>query len=247
MTLWRLEWLRMARTRRWIAPVAVHALFGLLGPVTERYLAEIIAGLGGIEVVLPDPTPAGGFTQYVSNVSQLGVLAVVVVSASSLAVDQPPEMGMFLRTRVRSAADLVVPRVVVVSIVSVAAWIIGALAAWYETVVLLGEVSPAAVIVGTTYGAVYLAFVVALLAALAALGRSTVATVLVGVGVLAVLPIIALLPTVERWVPSELVGALDSMVAGAPLDGPVPAAATAVVAGGALIAFAVRRVAAREA
>ena len=236
----------MARTRRWIAPVAIYALFGLLGPVTERYLAEIVSSVGGLEVILPEPTPAGGFTQYVSNVSQLGVLAVVVISASSLAVDQPSEMGIFLRTRVRSAVDLVVPRVVVVFTVAMAAWIIGVLAAWYETTILLGGVSPAAVAAGTAYGAVYLVFVVALLAALAALGRSTVATVLVGVVTLAALPIIALVPAVERWVPSELVGALDGMVAGAPLDGPLPAAGTALVASAALLVLAVRRVGARE-
>ena len=246
MTLWRLEWLRMTRTKRWIAPVAVYTLFGLLGPVTERYLSELLTGLGGVEVVLPDPTPAGGFTQYVSNVSQLGVLAVVVIAASSLAVDQPPEMGVFLRTRVRSAVQLVMPRVGTVFAVAAAAWIIGALAAWYETTILLGGVSATAVAVGTAYGTIYLGFVVALVAAVAAFGRATMTTVLTSVAVLIALPVISLIPVVERWVPSELVGALDGVVAGAPLDGPLPAAVTATVAAAALITLAVRRVGTRD-
>ena len=47
MSLWRLEWLRLTRTKRWIALVGVYLFFGLLGPFTARYMAEIISFAGG--------------------------------------------------------------------------------------------------------------------------------------------------------------------------------------------------------
>ena len=48
--------------------------------------------------------------QYVSNVSQIGLLVAVVVAAGALAFDAKPEMGVFLRTRVSQIWDILVPR-----------------------------------------------------------------------------------------------------------------------------------------
>ena len=81
MTLWRLEWLRLIRTKRWIALVGVFVFFGLLGPLTARYLGEIIdfAGgeLEGATIEFPPPVPADGMTQFVSNAMQIGTLEAV--------------------------------------------------------------------------------------------------------------------------------------------------------------------------
>ncbi len=40
MNPWRLEWLRLTRTPRTIALAGVYLFFGLLGPVTAKYLQE---------------------------------------------------------------------------------------------------------------------------------------------------------------------------------------------------------------
>ena len=74
MTLWRLEWLRLVRTRRLVALLSVYAFFGLAGPLTARYLAEILGAIGteGVQIQFPEPTPADGIAQFVSNASQIG-------------------------------------------------------------------------------------------------------------------------------------------------------------------------------
>ena len=57
MTLWRLEWLRLVRTRRLVVIIAVYVFFGLTGPLSARYLGEILNRVGGgIKVELPAPT-----------------------------------------------------------------------------------------------------------------------------------------------------------------------------------------------
>ena len=47
MNLWRLEWLRLVRTKRWIALVGIYVFFGLLGPLSARYMGEIVERFGG--------------------------------------------------------------------------------------------------------------------------------------------------------------------------------------------------------
>ena len=80
MTLWRLEWLRLVRTHRLLALVGIYLFFGLIGPLTARYLSAILGRLGteGVRVEFPEPTPADGIAQFVVNAYQIGLLVVVL-------------------------------------------------------------------------------------------------------------------------------------------------------------------------
>lgn len=208
MNLWRLHWYRLRRTARLWTLLGLFVFFGALGPVSARYLAQLVrAAGGGLEIEVPDPTPLDGMVQFTSNVGQLGVLAIVIVAAGALAIDAKPEWGAFLRTRVRRVTDLVVPGAVVTAMAAVTAWIIGTAIAWVGTEALLGSLDPGRMLLGLLFGSLYVVFVTGVTAAAAAMTRSTLSTVLVAVGVLIALPILALIPGVEPWLPSELLGA----------------------------------------
>ena len=219
MSLWRLEWLRLVRTRRWIALVGVYVFFGLLGPVTARYLSEILSFAGGelqgATIEFPPPVPADGMAQYVSNVMQIGTLVTVVVAAGSVAFDALPEMGIFLRTRVPQVLRILIPRMVVTAVAVVVAFVLGSLAAWYETWALIGTLDARAVVAGVAYGSLFLVFVVALVAAVAGRAGSVLGTVMVSILILLVMPVIGIADALGRWLPSHLAGALGALPSGA--------------------------------
>lgn len=247
MTPWRLELVRIVRTRWWVAVIGVYVLFGLLGPISAAYLGEILERFGGgIEVVFPDPVPADGITQYLGNANQVGLLVVVAYAVSVLAFDAKPEIGVFLRTRTASIGAILLPRAVVATALVSAAFALGALAAWYETLVLLGTLPVGGMLLGMVLGAIYLAFVVAVTAVAASLTRSAVAAAGLSLVVLIALPLLAVLPPVAPWMPSRLAGAIDELVRGAPAGDFVRAIGVTVVASAAAYAVALRRFAARE-
>ncbi|HLT96386.1 MAG TPA: hypothetical protein VK070_06320 [Acidimicrobiia bacterium] len=233
MSLWRLEWLRLTRTKRWIALVGVYLFFGLLGPFTARYMAEIISFAGGelegATIELPPPVPADGMIQYVSSVTQIGTLVAVVVAAGSVAFDAIPEMGVFLRTRVRDLSRILTPRVVVVTTALLASFLIGALAAWYETRVLIGPLDAGSVVIGSALSMLYLVFVVALVTAVAQRARTVIGTVMVSILILLLLPIFGISEAVGRWLPSHLASSLAALSAGEAAADYLPAAAVTVV------------------
>lgn len=248
MNLWRLHWYRMRRTARLWTLLGLFVFFGALGPLSARYLAQIIkAAGGGIEVELPDPTPIDGMVQFISNAGQLGVLAIVIVAAGALAIDARPEWGAFLRTRVRGVPDLVVPGAVVTAAAGISAWIIGTAIAWIGTEVLLGSLAPGRMLLGVLFGSLYVVFVTGVTAAAAALTRSTLSTVLVAVGVLIALPVLGLLPVIEPWLPSELLGAPVDVLTGRDLAELVRAAVVTVVVVPLLLWWAGVRIGQREA
>jgi ABC-2 type transport system permease protein len=242
MNLWRLEWLRLLRTRSWIALAAVFLFFGLLGPVSARYMEDILQRFAGdVTVVLPPPTPASGLEQYLANVMQLGLLVVLAVAAGALALDQHVERAAFYRSRVRHAWTLLAPRFTVVALATIGTFVIGTLGAWYETVILLGDLPVGAMILGMLLTSIYLAFAVAMTAFAASLVRAPLAIVPIAAGMLIAVPLLGLFEPLRAWLPSHLLGSLVGLVAGVP---PVeylrPALVALALTGALLIAAAVR-------
>lgn len=217
MNLWRLEWLRLLRTRSWIALAAVFLFFGLLGPISARYMEQILQRFAGdVSVILPPPTPASGLEQYLGNVMQIGLLVVLAVAAGALAFDQPIERAAFYRSRVRRVWTLLAPRVAVVTLATVAAFVLGTLGAWYETVVLLGDLPVGAMLLGMLLTSLYLAFAVAVTAAASSFVRAPLVIVPIAAGLLIVVPLLGLVGAVRDWLPSLLLGSLVGLVVGVP-------------------------------
>ena len=220
MNLWRLEWLRMTRTKRWMAIFAVFTFFGIVGPLSARYIGEIVERFGGgVQVTFPEPTPADGIMQYSANVQQLGLLVLVMIAAGALTIESRYEMAVFLRTRVAATSRLLIPRYVVVAATGVLAFVAGGLLAWYETAVLIGAPDGEAMAAGMLYGSIYLLFAVAVVAFFGSVLKNVLPTVIVTLVVLLILPIIGLIPSLTDWLPSHLVGALDGLVRGAAIGG----------------------------
>ncbi len=229
MNLWKLEWIRLVRTRRVIGIVGVYVFFGLLGPLTARYMEQIVENFGGgVEIVIPEPVAADGITSYVANAAQIGLLVSVGVAAAALAFDAKPQMGIFLRTRVASVRDIIVPRYVVVTAAVVVSFILGSIAALYESVVLLGSLPIGGWLLGTLLGCLYLIFAIAVVAAVTGKSQSVLFTVMISVGIMLALPIIGAAPVVAEWLPSHLVGAADGLVRDGSLADYLPATVVTV-------------------
>jgi len=248
MNLWRLELLRLVRTRRAVALAAVYVFFGFVGPLTARYLVEIIDRFGGdqMTVIVPEAVPADGIAQFISNAQQIGLLVAVVVAAGALTLDALPEMSIFLRTRVSSAGRLVIPRYVVSAASTAAAFVLGAAIAWYETAVLIGGLPVGGMLLGTLLGILYLAFAVAVVAALGSRLGGVLGTVAATLVVLLVLPIAGIADAVGRWLPSHLVGAQVDLVKGGSAGDYLGAAFVTILAIAVLLTAAVRWAESRE-
>jgi ABC-2 type transport system permease protein len=213
VTLWRLEWLRLSRTGRWAIIAAVYAAFGAIGPLTVRYLPDILERFGESTVGLPEFTPADGITQYVANAQQLGLLAVAFVAAAALAIDTNTELSVFFRTRA-SIRDIVTPRIVVNVGAAVAGFSLGAVIAYVGTGIMLEWLDIGPFLLGVALQGWYLVFAVTIVALMASLVRKTVATAFLSVAALIAFGVLALVPQLAPWLPSYLVGALDQLIRG---------------------------------
>jgi ABC-2 type transport system permease protein len=236
MSLWRVEWLRLWRTRRWLALAGVFVFFGLLGPITAAYMDVLLGRLAAdIQVILPPPTPVAGLEQYMANAMQVGLLVVLAIAAGALAFDSPPERATFYRSRVPGPWPLLVPRYAVSAAAACVAFILGTAGAWYETVILLGPLPVGGMILGTLLTCLYLAFAVAVVALSAAVLRGVLGVIALSAAILLTFPLLGLVPELRPWLPGHLLGALTSLAAGAEPGVYLRAAVVTVVATAALL------------
>lgn len=214
MNLWRLEIARLVRSHRLWILLGVFGFFAVLGPATAKYLPEIIDRLGGgAEITVPAATPELAMAQYLGNALQIGLLAIGFVAASSLAFDSKPEMAAFLRTR-STIPRIVAPRFVVNMVAAAGSFLLGSAVAFIASSVLVGTPRVGGVIIGSLLVAAYLCFAVAVIGLFASFARSVPGTALLAIGVLIALTIVGLVPVVRPWLPSELVGSYDALIAG---------------------------------
>jgi ABC-2 type transport system permease protein len=245
VSLWRLEYLRLIRTYRvWIL-LGIFGFFGVLGPATAKYLPDIVERLGGgVEIAVPPASPELAMAQYLGNALQIGLLAIAFVAASALAFDANVEMATFLRTRA-SVPRILEPRYVVNMAAAVASFLLGSAIAFLLSALLVDVPRVGGTVIGSLLVALYLCFAVAAAGFFASLVRSVPGTALLTIGALIALSIAGLIPAVRPWLPSDLVGGYDALIAGGDFVY-WRAIASAVVLSVGAIAFSVYRMERRE-
>ena len=215
MGVWRLELIRMWRTKRIVALVAPFVLLGLAGPIALHYLPELIKAGSQPEVqglVIPKARPVQGIANLGSNVSSIGTLLVAIVAAATLGVDSNRAIAAFYRSRLRNPVALILPRLTSSAVAAIAALVLGTLAAWYETEVLIGAVPFMALAGGFLLEALWLCFVVGVTALYASLLRSVAGAAGAAVATLLVLAIASAVPHLSPWLPNRLSGSLASLI-----------------------------------
>jgi ABC-2 type transport system permease protein len=224
----------------------VYLFFGLLGPVTAKYLQDIVNRVqSGVQVIVAHPTAKEGIANYISQAGQTGLVIVVVIAASAVTFDARRGLCTFLRTRASSMWQLIAPRFAA-SAAAAAAYTLGTLAAWYETALLLGQPPAGAMLAGLLCGSAYLVFAVSAATAAASVARGTLAAVGVTLGVLLGLPLLGLAGPLHPWLPSTLLTAPITLLTHASLSDYLPALATAAAGSALLLAVATSRLARRE-
>lgn len=247
MNLWRLEWLRLIRTPRALALAAVFVLLGLIEPAFTRYQSAILGRVGGgVRISFPRPTPAAALSSYVSQVTGIGLIVVVVIAAGAFTFDAHQGMATFLRTRVTSLWQLVTPRFTASAAAACAAYSLGTVAAWYATSVLIAAPPVGAMLAGMLCGCGYLVFAVAVTAGAASVVRGTLGTVGLTLAVLLLFPIAGTFHVIHDWLPSTLASAPVDLLSGTGLPHFFPALAVTALASAALLAAAVARLRTRE-
>ncbi|MGD0863510.1 MAG: ABC transporter permease subunit [Candidatus Limnocylindrales bacterium] len=207
------------RTGRMVAVAAVFVLFGVLGPLTDRYMKDLFDAIGsesgGMTFAVPPPSLLGASTQILKNLSQFGIICALLLAMGSVAWEKERGTAGMIMTKPASRAAFLAAKLVAIAINLAVAVILGCGLAYVYTALLYPEAFP---LDGYTAMALLLWWMLVIFAAITLLGstltRSAIAAAGIGLVALLVLGIIGTLPVIGPYMPSSLGSPASDLVLG---------------------------------
>jgi ABC-2 type transport system permease protein len=207
------------RTGRMVAVAAVFVLFGILGPLTDRYMREILDAIGtqsgGFTVTLPPPSLNGALAQILENISQFGVVCALLLAMGSVAWEKDRGTAGMIMTKPASRAAFLAAKLVAMSLNLGLAVVLGCGLGYLYVLLLYPSVFP---FFGYVAMAAILWWTMVIFVAITMLGstvsRSAIAAAGLGLVALLVLGLVAALPVVGAWSPLGLLGPASDLALG---------------------------------
>jgi ABC-2 type transport system permease protein len=125
------EVLESFRTYRILILVSVFFLFGMLSPLTAKLLPEIFKSLAldGIVITIPPPVALDAYAQLFKNLSQMGMLVVLLVFSGMLSTEITKGTLINMLTKGLSRSAVILSKFTV----SLASWTLSLLLAFVTT------------------------------------------------------------------------------------------------------------------
>ncbi|MFP4385377.1 MAG: ABC transporter permease [Spirochaetia bacterium] len=101
-TMLKKETMEVVRSYKLLIGLAVFAFFGILSPVTAKYLPQILGSFEEIKqmnIQLPEPSYRDAFGQYIQNISQIGTFALIFLAMGAVAKEKDQGTGAFLMVK----------------------------------------------------------------------------------------------------------------------------------------------------
>lgn len=196
------------RTNRWLVVAVVAVLFGLMSPVLARYLREIIQLAAGDQVAgipMPEPTIGAALAQYLKNVSQIVFLLGILVSMGAVVAERERGTAAMVLSKPVSRATFLLAKYAGLLIVVGSAMALGAVGAYYYTVVLFAAPPLGAYLGLNALLFVYLALLMAITLLASTLVRSQAAAGAVGFAAFVLLSLFGALPGAGEVLPPALI------------------------------------------
>lgn len=229
------EWLELVRTRRLLVLCVVFLFFGILSPLTARYMGDIIASMSasmdGVVIQLPEPSVDEVIVQYLANLSENFPLALILVAMGCLVAERERGTLALLLARPVSRAHVIMSKYLALLALLIVALALAALGAWYYSLVLFDGPPLGDFLLLNLAGALYLAVILALTVLASTLARSTVVAGALSLGFWLALSLLGSLPGLRDWLPPALVARAAELGAGArPVVWPAALVAVAFIA-----------------
>ena len=227
--LLRKELVEAWRTRRLPVVAGLFIVLGMVSPLTARYLREIMQAALGDQLGVPiaDPTAVMAVEQLQKNLAQLGALVAIALAMGSVSGELDRGTAALVLAQPVTRSAFLAAKLIALAIVLAIAVGLAAVSAWIYTAVLF-EPQPIGGWAAMTFLSWLALCVWASLTffASAATGSTTAAA---GLGFVALVGISlgAIVPAVNRLLPTGLTAPAIGLASGAALDG--SALATAVI------------------
>lgn len=202
--------------RIWVLP-GILLFFALTGPVLARYTPEIVGALAGSQLgglKLPTPTYLDSYTQWVKNLSQIALFALIIIYGSIISAETRNGTAVLVLTKPVSRAAFVIAKASVHSVFLAVLVVMGTLLTWGLTAAVFGKAPGSALWSSAMVWLVFGVLFLSLMTLLSVLIGSAAGAAGAGLGIYALVSIASIWKPLGSYSPAALATQPASLAAG---------------------------------
>lgn len=212
------ELLEIRRTWRiWVIP-GLAIFFAITGPIiallTPALMKSLAGSQPGVVITVPDPTARDAFGQFLKNMSQIVVIALVITGAGAVSGERSSGTAILVLTKPLSRRAFVLAKLVSQQLLLVGSTLAGALVTTAVTAALFDQLPVAAFVRAVAIWLAFAMLFIAVMVLCSVLFRSRGAAAGAGLAFLFITLILSAWPVVSEWTFAGLPGASASALAG---------------------------------
>ena len=167
--------------RLWVIPL-IFLLIGLSSPASAKFLPDLLEGqlkAEGVVLKLPEPSDFEAFVQYFKNLTQLGLIATILLSAGLISDEKAKGILAQVVTKPVSRPAIVLAKWLAQGSWLILSFIVGAVSCYLYTLALFDQASASRFLYANVFYLPYLLLIFSLSLAISAAMRSQIATTLI--------------------------------------------------------------------
>ncbi|MBA4383206.1 MAG: hypothetical protein C0410_00570 [Anaerolinea sp.] len=214
------EFLEQRRTRKFLIALVVLVLFGMTSPLMAKMTPQLMTLVPGGEAfvgLIPDPTINDAVAQYIKNITQFGILLVLVFSMGAMAVEKDKGTAAMILSKPMPRGSFLLAKFASLALTFIIAVVIAGVACYYYTYFLFGELNILNWLVVNGLVILYLLVYVAITLLYSTLTRTQYIAIGLSFGTLIVLGILGGLPGIGSNFPDALINNASLLMSGLPV------------------------------
>ncbi len=194
------------RTYRQLIVSGVFLFFGLSSPLLLKYLPEIIKASGQdiTGIPLPPPTALESLREYSGNLTQVGVLVVVLISMGAIASERSRGTAVMTLSKPIGIGAFVTAKLVAISSSLIAGLLLGGIGCYGYSQILFGNANLSGFAGETLLQGLFFVFCVASTLVFSAIFKNSLAAGGISIGILVTGAVFTQLPWIGRAIPNSL-------------------------------------------
>jgi ABC-2 type transport system permease protein len=208
LTQLRKEIMEQFRTRRFLIVFIVLLVWGMLSPLTAKFIGEIfnsIPAMAPYAALIPPPTVIDAIGQYIKNVNQFMVILALLVTMGSVVVEKDKGTAALMLVKPLPRSTFILAKFLALVFTFGVSLLAAAIADYYYTLYLFQplEIGPFLALNG--FMLLYTLVYVAITLFASTLFKSQAAAVGVGFGALLFLAVLGSFPPLKEKLPDQLI------------------------------------------
>ncbi|MEG0329843.1 MAG: ABC transporter permease subunit [Longicatena sp.] len=203
------EWMEHIRTYKFLIMAIIFIIFGIMSPLFAKLMPEVLksmSGVNGISLIeIPTPTAIDSYTQFFKNVTQMGLIVLLLVFSGLLSQEISKGTLIPLLTKGLSRTSVILAKYFVALCIWTICYYGAFLITYLYTIFLFPSMVVHHLFISVLCAWLFGAFLLALFLFASSVGRGNYGGLLLSVLFIGLLFILNLIPNVAQYSPLTLI------------------------------------------